>query len=130
MTPLASVAMLEKLALLKMAFWRAPALSKVSSACLRTTWSAPSRIPSGLVSPFASFKITPPIVYSYSTVRSAGVDLLSNRERTLNGVLQLILRVGLVQELRAFDQQFFHFFSDGVASRVEDAQVRPQRNGL
>src|SRR5688572_11478322 len=33
MTPLASVAMLEKLALLKIAFCRAPALSSVSSAC-------------------------------------------------------------------------------------------------
>ena len=35
MTPFASVAMLEKLALLKIALCRAPALSSASSACLR-----------------------------------------------------------------------------------------------
>ena len=36
MTPFASVAMLEKLALLKIALCRAPAFSSASSACLRT----------------------------------------------------------------------------------------------
>src|SRR5665647_271773 len=42
MTPLASVAMLEKLALLKIALCRAPALSSASSACLRAVLSWPS----------------------------------------------------------------------------------------
>ena len=41
MTPFSSVAMLEKLALLKMAFCRAPALSSASSACLRAVLSVP-----------------------------------------------------------------------------------------
>jgi len=41
MTPLASVAMLEKLALLKMALCRAPAWSRASSACLRAVLSVP-----------------------------------------------------------------------------------------
>ena len=41
MTPLASVAMLEKLALLKIALWSAPALSSASSACLRAVLSVP-----------------------------------------------------------------------------------------
>jgi hypothetical protein len=36
MTPLASVAMLEKLALLKIALWSAPAWSSASSARLRS----------------------------------------------------------------------------------------------
>src|SRR5688572_30164515 len=42
MTPLASVAMLEKFALLKIARCRAPALSSVSSACILEVASAPS----------------------------------------------------------------------------------------
>jgi hypothetical protein len=40
MTPLASVAMLEKLALLKIALCRAPAWSSASSASLRAVLSA------------------------------------------------------------------------------------------
>ena len=40
-TPLASVAMLEKLALLKIALCKAPALSSASSACLRAVLSVP-----------------------------------------------------------------------------------------
>jgi len=39
MTPLASVAMLDKLALLKMALCSAPALRSASSACLRAVLS-------------------------------------------------------------------------------------------
>src|SRR6478735_9243538 len=39
MTPFASVAMLEKLALLKIAFCRAPAFKSTSSACLREVTS-------------------------------------------------------------------------------------------
>ena len=45
MTPFASVAMLEKLALLKIALCRAPAFSSVSSACLRAVLSVPSGTP-------------------------------------------------------------------------------------
>ena len=46
MTPFASVAMLEKLALLKIAFCRAPAFSSSSSARLRAVLSVPmSRYP-------------------------------------------------------------------------------------
>ena len=41
MTPLASVAMLEKLALLKIALCRAPALSRAASASLRAVLSVP-----------------------------------------------------------------------------------------
>jgi hypothetical protein len=40
-TPLASVAMLEKFALLKIARCSAPALSSASSACLRAVLSVP-----------------------------------------------------------------------------------------
>jgi hypothetical protein len=45
MTPLASVAMLEKLALFKIARCRAPALSSASSACLRAVLLVPSETP-------------------------------------------------------------------------------------
>ena len=41
MTPFASVAMLEKLALLKIALCRAPALSRACSASLRAVLSVP-----------------------------------------------------------------------------------------
>ena len=44
MTPFASVAMLEKLALLKIALCRAPALSSASSACLRGVVGADQQI--------------------------------------------------------------------------------------
>jgi len=40
-TPAASVAMLEKLALSKIARWRAPAFSSASSASLRAVLSVP-----------------------------------------------------------------------------------------
>ena len=43
MTPFASVAMLEKFALLKIALCSAPALSNASSACLRAVLSVPIR---------------------------------------------------------------------------------------
>src|SRR5689334_8810258 len=42
MTPLASVAILEKLALLKIAFCSAPALRSISSDCLLAVTSGPS----------------------------------------------------------------------------------------
>src|SRR5450432_1433554 len=52
MTPFASVAILEKLALLKIARCRAPALSNASSASLRAVLSVPSAVSiSVLVSP-------------------------------------------------------------------------------
>src|SRR5665213_1906061 len=60
MTPLASVAMLEKLALLKIALCRAPALINASSASLPAVLSAPSETPiSVLVSAFLSVMVLP-----------------------------------------------------------------------
>ena len=56
MTPLASVAMLEKLALLKIALCSAPALSSASSACLRAVLSVTSETPIGPL--FLRFPIT------------------------------------------------------------------------
>src|SRR6202035_229820 len=63
MTPFASVAMLEKLALLKIAFCRAPALSSTSSACLREVTSpAPSETPIRLlVTSFPLAMVLPPV---------------------------------------------------------------------
>src|SRR5258706_10593039 len=52
MTPFASVAMLEKLALLKIARCRAPALSSVSSACVREVTS-PARSETPILVPAA-----------------------------------------------------------------------------
>src|SRR5476651_1215722 len=62
MTPLASVAMLEKLALLKIALCRAPALSSVSSACWRAVLLVPSETPIlVLVSSFPLVIVLPPV---------------------------------------------------------------------
>ena len=47
-----------------------------------------------------------------------------------DGVLELVLRVRLAKEVRAFDKQRFHFVGNGIACRVEHAQVRPKRDGL
>ena len=51
MTPFASVAMLEKLALLKIAFCKAWALSSASSACLRAVVSSIASRNSSLLTP-------------------------------------------------------------------------------
>src|SRR5437016_4118213 len=63
MTPFASVAMLEKLALLKIAFCRAPAFSSTSSACLRELTSpVPSETPIRvLVTSFPLAMVLPPV---------------------------------------------------------------------
>src|SRR4029077_11215026 len=63
MTPFASVAMLEKLALLKIARCRAPALSSTSSACLREVTSpALAETPIlVLVAPISLAIVLPPV---------------------------------------------------------------------
>src|SRR5471030_2878403 len=79
MTPFASVAMLEKLALLKIALCRAPALSSASSACLRNVRSpAPleTPIPVLLVAAFWLAAVLPPV----TGARSRGLRLRSVRD--------------------------------------------------
>ena len=41
-----------------------------------------------------------------------------------------MLRVRLAKEVRADDEQRFHFVGEGIAGGVEHAQVRAQRDGL
>src|SRR5476651_1413441 len=85
MTPLASVAMLEKLALLKIALCRAPALSSVSSACWRAVLVVPSETPIRvLVSSFPLFIVLPPVTCTrpHLADRSRGFKI------TLRAVLQ------------------------------------------
>ena len=71
MTPFASVAMLEKLALLKIARCRAPAFSSTSSACLREVTSpAPSETPIlVLVTSFPLAMVLPPVRMSLRSGR-------------------------------------------------------------
>src|SRR5665213_2081417 len=85
MTPLASVAMLEKLALLKIALCSAPALSSVSSACRRAVLLVPSETPIGvLVSSFPLVIVLPPVTCNrpHLADRSRGFKI------TLRAVLQ------------------------------------------
>src|SRR5450759_4841083 len=83
MTPLASVAMLEKLALLKIARCRAPALSSVSSACWRAVLPSgtPIRI---LVSSFPLVIVLPPV----TCTRRHLADRARGFKVTLRAVLQ------------------------------------------
>src|SRR5665213_1488110 len=60
MTPFASVAMLEKLALLKIALCRAPALSSASSVCLRTALPGPPVGPAGVFVPCSCLAMLAP----------------------------------------------------------------------
>src|SRR5450759_3286800 len=126
MTPLASVAMLEKLALLKIARCRAPALGSVSSACWRAVLPSgtPIRI---LVSSFPLVIVLPPVTCTRRIERAA---LKLHCEQFFNRVLELILRVRLTKEVCAFNKQSFHFVGYGIAGRVEHTQFRPQRDGL
>src|ERR1039458_6185235 len=89
MTPFASVAMLEKLALLKIARCRAPALSSASSACLRAVTSlAPSETPIRVVVTFVRLvMVLPGNLYSFHLA-----DRLHDFTITLRACLQQSLR--------------------------------------
>ena len=70
MTPFASVAMLEKLALLKIALCRAPALRSASSASFRAVLSEASKRPASvLVSSFPLVMVLPPVTCAHPTQR-------------------------------------------------------------
>src|SRR3972149_6138161 len=111
MPPLASVAMLEKLALFRIARCRAPALSNVSSASLRAVVSVLSEIRS--VPPLVLVNVSP---WSFGLV-PLGASASFRREHILYGVVQLILRVRFTKKVSAFSQQRSHFFGNGVAGR-------------
>src|SRR5665647_2771841 len=124
MTPFASVAMHEKLALLKIARCRAPALSSASSACLRAVLSVPQDTPiRALASSFTLVIVTPP----------ERIDCATSKlrcEQLFNGGLELLLRIRLLQEVRALNKQSFHFVGNGIACRVEHTQFRAKLDGL
>src|ERR1035441_10860953 len=85
MTPLARVAMLEKLALLKIALCRAPALSSASSACWRAVLSEPAEIPIRvLVTSFRVVIVLPPV----TCTRPHLADRSREFKITLRAVLQ------------------------------------------
>jgi hypothetical protein len=54
----------------------------------------------------------------------------SRREQSRNTVFELMLRVWLTKQLRAFNKQSFHFVGNKISCRVEQAQFRPQLKGL
>src|SRR5665213_90006 len=131
MTPLASVAMLEKLALLKIALCSAPALSSASSACLRVILSVPSKtLIRVLVSSFPLVMMSPPVTCSRPTQRTDCGTLKLRGEKLFNGGLELLLRIRLLKEVRAFNKRRFHFVGNGIACRVEHTQFRPKLDGL
>ena len=59
-----------------------------------------------------------------------GLAAIMVREHVLDGVVELMLRVGLAEEVRAVDKQSFHLVGDEIARRVEHAQIRPKLDGL
>src|SRR5689334_13696859 len=113
MTPFASVAMLEKLALLKIARWRAPAFSNTSSACLRRVTSpAISETPIVLESVPIAMALPPIRVRStvWTTWSSRSVRQRTHRRsamRTMAHRIWILLRIrsfqeGLMQSTRAY----------------------------
>ena len=62
----------------------------------------------------------------------AKADIFSklSGEQFSDCVLELMLRVWLAKDVRAFDQQSVHLVGNGIARRVEHSQIRPQRDGL
>src|ERR1700694_6312193 len=88
MTPFASVAMLEKLALLKIARCRAPAFSSTSSACWRKIAPAPLDTP--FLDLVASFPLAmgSPLAVAWSVMmpcaQAAGRSATAHRKDTLS----------------------------------------------
>src|SRR5665647_1419845 len=131
MTPFASVAMLEKLALLKIAFCRAPALSSTSSACLCAVLSVSlETLIRVLVSSFPLNTVLPPVTCTRPTWRIDCADQKLRREKLFNEVLELMLRIRLLKEVCAFNKQRLHFIVDGIAGRIEHTQIQPELDGL
>src|SRR5471032_1303464 len=51
-------------------------------------------------------------------------------EQAFHRVLELLFHVRLRKEVCAFNKQSFHFVGNGIACRVEHAQIRPKLDGL
>src|SRR5665213_628927 len=99
MTPFASVAMLEKLALLKIALCSAPASSRGSSACLCAVLSAPLEATIRLlVSSSPIFKVFPPIAFCLPRAADHRADSKLRCEQHFNRVLELKPGVRLLEE--------------------------------
>jgi hypothetical protein len=99
--------MLEKLALLKIALCRAPALSSASSACFGKAFAAPSetlvRVP---VASSAMIKLFLPVAYAWPDQRSNYADSKLQREQYFNGVLELKSGVRLLRQVYTRNKQY------------------------
>src|ERR1700688_190236 len=116
MTPFASVAMLEKLALLKIALCSAPASSNGSSACLCAVLSVPLEATiRPLVSSSPIFKVFPPIAFACPAQRINYADSKLRCEQHFNRVLELKSGVWLLEEVCAVNKQSLHLIVDGIA---------------
>src|ERR1019366_1232353 len=130
MTPFASVAMLEKLALLKIALCRAPALRSASSACLCTVFSAPSHTPTRVLVPsYPLVTVLPPVTCTRRIQRTARTTSQLCCEQLSNGFLEMMFRVRLRKKVCAFDKQSLRFVGNGAACRVEHTQFWPKLDG-
>jgi hypothetical protein len=109
-TPFASVAMLEKLALLKIALCRAPAWSSASSACLRVEWSAASETSISVsVLWFSIVMVLPRLTCGRPTHRMDYETSKRRCKQVFKGIFQLIFSIGLLQEVCVLDKERFHF---------------------
>src|SRR5665647_3928733 len=109
-TPLASVAMLEKLALLKIAFCRAPAWSRASSANLRVEWSAASETSISVAVLWCSIvMVLPKLTCVRPTHRMDYETSKRCCNQAVKGILQLTFSIGLLQEVCALDKERLHF---------------------
>src|SRR5665213_3005357 len=110
MTPFASVAMLEKLALLKMALCRAPALSSASSACLRAVLSVLSDTPTRALVTSLSLvtAFVPGNLYSHHW-RMDSMKSKLRCEQVFNRVFELLWRVRLYEGSVRLQQTMLSF---------------------
>src|SRR5665213_4567922 len=120
MTPLASVAMLEKLALLKIALCKAPAWSRASSPCLGTVVSKLTETPIRAPAPTFPTVIAPPCVCTRLLLDRASSHLRC--EQLFQGVPQMVWRIWLLKKVCAFNEQVPHLVREGTAGHIEDTQ--------
>src|ERR1700682_3081375 len=131
MTPVASVAMLEKLALLKIALCRAPAFRSTSSACFGMASPVLSETRIRVLVPSSPrVKVVLPIIMLVAPGGSITRTQSYRSEQRFNRALQLKSGVRLLKEVRAVNKQRLHLIVDGIAGRIKHRQIQPELDGL
>src|ERR1043166_3428990 len=105
MTPFASVAMLEKLALLKIARWRAPAFSNTSSACLRRVTSPAMSETPIVVEPGPIAMVLPPIRMRSTVLTTWSSQSVRQRTHHRSAIRTMAHRLRILLRIRSFQEE-------------------------